>query len=132
MPIPLRSTRALRCVLNPVMLRLAGRGSLVELEHTGRSSGRTYRTPLLAFRRGDVVTVALTYGPSVQWLANIRAAGSCRMRMRGEVLTLGPPRAVDPELGRRRTTVPARWLLRWPIRCRDYIELDVTPPTKRA
>ncbi len=114
------------------MVRIAGRGSLVELEHTGRRSGRTYRTPLLAFRRGDVVTVALTYGPGVQWLANIRAAGSCRVRMRGEVLTLGPPRVVDPELGRRRTSVPARWLLRWPIRCRDYIELDVAASTERA
>ena len=30
--------------------------------HRGRKSGRVFRTPLWAFRRGDTYVIALTYG----------------------------------------------------------------------
>lgn len=132
MPIPIRITRFNRRFLNPAMLRLAGRGSLVDLEHVGRRSGRTYHTPLMAFRSADPgrndrdsVTVALTYGPDVEWLRNVRHAGGARMRMRGQILTLGAPRDLDPDEALRRITMPQRALLRWPVRCRDYIEMPV-------
>ena len=74
----------------------------------------------------DTVPMArgITRG-DVQWLANIRHAGRCRMRMGREVLRLGAPRRLDPEEGRARIPQPQRALLRGPIRCRDYIEMPV-------
>lgn len=120
-----RITRVNRRLVNPLMLRLAGIGPMVDLEHVGRRSGKVRHTPLMAFRRDDVVTVALTYGPDVQWLANIRSAGRCRMHMRGEVLTLGAPRVLESREGLARIPQPQRAVLRWPIRCQDYVELPV-------
>ncbi|VTR76684.1 nitroreductase family deazaflavin-dependent oxidoreductase [Cellulomonas hominis] len=126
MPITTRITGFNRRVLNPLMLRVAGRwGSIVVLEHVGRRTGTVRRTPLMAFRHGDTVTVALTYGPDVEWLRNVRAAGGCRMLLRGRVLRLGAPRPVDPAEAFRRVPQPQRTVLRWPVRCRDYVELPV-------
>ena len=39
--------------------------------HRGRRSGREYRTPVLAFRRGRVLIVALLYGTESDWVRNI-------------------------------------------------------------
>ena len=111
--------------LNPLMLKLAGRGPMVDLEHVGRTSGRTFHTPLMAFRSGDTVTIALTYGADVQWLKNIRAAGRCRMRIGGRVLALGPPVTVGTDEALAWIPNPQRTLLRWPIRCHDYVQLPV-------
>ena len=111
--------------VNPRMLRLAGRGPMVDLEHVGRTSGRTFHTPLMGFRDGDTVTLALTYGPDVQWLKNIRAAGRCRMRIGADVVALGAPVPVGPDEALPRIPQPQRTLLRWPIRCHDYVQLPV-------
>lgn len=124
MPIPKAVTKANRAVLNPVLGLLAGKGPFVVIEHVGRRSGRTYRTPLMAFRKGAAVTIALTYGPDVDWLANIRAAQHCRILIGGEVLRLGAPVDLAPEVGLRQVTQPARSILRV-IRCRDFVELPV-------
>ena len=125
MPMPPRMAAFVTRHVNPLMIRLVGHFSIVDLEHVGRRSGTVRHTPLMAFRDGDVVTIALTYGPEVQWLSNIRAAGGCRMRMGNAVLTLGPPEVRRPDEGLRRIPQPQRALLRWPIRCRDYVTLPV-------
>jgi deazaflavin-dependent oxidoreductase (nitroreductase family) len=80
-------------VINPVALRFAGRaGSLALVIHTGRRSGRTYRTPVRAFRRGDLVAVGANFGAASEWVKNIQGAGGCQMRLRGELLQLTRPR----------------------------------------
>ena len=132
MPIPMAITRFNLRFVNPLTLRLAGHGSMVDLEHVGRTSGAVRHTPLLAFRRGDTVTIALTYGPQVQWLKNVRAAGRCRMHIGGQIVTLGAPSDVGPDEGRSRVPQPQRTLLRWPIRCRDYVELPVLAESRSA
>jgi deazaflavin-dependent oxidoreductase (nitroreductase family) len=45
------------------------------IEHHGRRSGRPYRTPVFAFRRGSEVIVVLSYGRNSQWVQNLEAAG---------------------------------------------------------
>ena len=62
------------------------------LEHRGRTSGKAYRTPMNVFRRGDEYVFALTYGPDVQWVKNILAAGECRLVTGGRSLRLVGPR----------------------------------------
>ena len=87
-------------------MHLAGHGPFIELEHVGRHSGRVYRVPLNAFRTGDTVTFARTYGPRVDWLRNVRAAGGCRARIGREILTLGAPADLSTDVGMAR--MPAR------------------------
>ena len=81
MAIPRAVGKFNKVATNKVLVHLAGHGPFVELEHVGRRSGRVYHVPLNAFRSGDTVTFALTYGPKVDWLRNVRAAGGCRVRL---------------------------------------------------
>jgi deazaflavin-dependent oxidoreductase (nitroreductase family) len=124
MPVPKAVTQLNKKYLNRFMIRLAGLGPLVEVEHVGRRSGTVRRAVIMAFRRGDVVTIALTYGPDVDWLKNIRAAGGCRMHLGSRLLTLGPPRTLDAAEGLRRMPLGPRAILPL-LRSEDYIELPV-------
>ena len=90
MAIPHAVGKLNKVATNKVLVHLAGHGPFIELEHVGRRSGRVYRVPLNAFRTGDAVTFALTYGPPGR-LAAQRAGGR---RMPGAV---GPR---DPHPGR--------------------------------
>jgi deazaflavin-dependent oxidoreductase (nitroreductase family) len=77
------------------------------VEHVGRRSGTVRRTPLNVFRRGDRYVFALTYGPDVQWVANVLAAGECRMRTGGRWIRLAEPRRFRDQA---RREVP--WIVR--------------------
>jgi deazaflavin-dependent oxidoreductase (nitroreductase family) len=124
MPVPQAMTKVNKSVLNKALRHLAGHGWFVELEHTGRRSGRTFHVPLMAFDGGGVVTVALTYGRGVDWLANVRAAGGGRMHLHGELLVLGAPRGLTPQEGLSRMPQPPRTLLPL-LGCEDWVELPV-------
>lgn len=117
-------TRFNKAVGNKVLIHLAGHGPFVELEHVGRTSGRTYRIPVNAFRTGDRVTFALTYGPKVDWYRNVVAAGGCRIRMGRRWLTLGAPQGLVTAEGMSRMPVIARPILR-AAGVSDFIELPV-------
>ncbi len=107
-------------VLAPIVTRLPGFGRVV---HQGRHSGRTYRTPVLAFRRGERVIVALTYGPKTDWVRNVLAAGGCGLELRSGTLELGAPRLVhDPS--RRAVPRPVRLALRL-LDVADFLELRI-------
>jgi deazaflavin-dependent oxidoreductase (nitroreductase family) len=112
---------------NPISRHVAGWlpgfGILV---YRGRTSGRTYRTPMNVFRRGDTYVLALTYGPDVQWVKNVLAAGGCELVTRGRTLHLGSPRLFsDPS----RSRMPAlvRMLL-GPMRVTEFMELRIEQP----
>ena len=61
--------------------------------HRGRRSGRQYRTPLFAFRRGRTLVIALLYGEESEWLRNLRAGGGHVIRA-GRTFVVGPPEVV--------------------------------------
>ena len=46
--------------------------------HIGRTSGRTYRTPVNVFRDGNDYIIALTYGAETDWVCSVQAAGGCQ------------------------------------------------------
>jgi deazaflavin-dependent oxidoreductase (nitroreductase family) len=124
MPIPRFLRPINKALLNPTLRPLAGFGPFVEIEHVGHRSGLVRHTTLMAFRDGDVVTIALTYGSDVDWLRNVRAAGGCRMHVGRRLVVLGPPRTVAPEVGLARMPIGPRQLL--PIMgVRDFVELRV-------
>ena len=45
------------------------------LIHTGRRSGRRYRTPVMARRHGDQLRVPILYGLQSDWVRNLLTAG---------------------------------------------------------
>ena len=63
--------------------------------HRGRRSGRSYRTPVLAFRQERTLVIALLYGEESDWLRNLRAAGGGQVVRMGRTFELGDPRVVD-------------------------------------
>lgn len=103
-----RFRRFVNRVVNPVTMRVAGWLPWFGiLTYTGRTSGRTYRTPINVFRRGERYLFFLTYGSDAQWVKNVVAAGGCTIRMRGRDVRL-----VEPEV----VVDPARRMVAWPIR----------------
>lgn len=94
MPFPKAMTGVNRRMVNPAMRHLAGRVPLMGVvQHRGRTSGRAYRTPVLMFRSGNRVVIALTYGRDVDWVRNVIAAGDVTIRHRNRDL-----RAIAPEI----------------------------------
>lgn len=98
MPLPRWVARFNRVALNRVMRRLATRlPALGVVEHRGRKTGTTYRTPINVFQRGGRYVVWLTYGPEADWVRNVLAAGECVITTRGRQLRLVEPRMYRDE-----------------------------------
>jgi len=98
MPLPRALARLNRRITNPITRRVAGRlpGFAIVVHH-GRVSGRTYRTPVNAFRQPAGYVIALTYGPHAQWLQNVLAGGGCVLEVGGRQLAMTNPRLLrDP------------------------------------
>ncbi|MGH9246040.1 MAG: nitroreductase family deazaflavin-dependent oxidoreductase [Acidimicrobiales bacterium] len=92
MPLPRWLARLNRLATNKMMRPLTRRvppGAV--LIHRGRRSGREYRTPVLAFPTRDGFAISLTYGRRVDWLANVLAAGECRLERAGRTIALTDP-----------------------------------------
>jgi deazaflavin-dependent oxidoreductase (nitroreductase family) len=108
MPLPRRLAKFNRVVTNRVLGPFARYlPGFAIVSHVGRRSGRTYRTPVNLFRRGDGYVIALTYGGDSQWVRNVLAAGGADIETRGTRLGL-----TDPEVVRD----PARSLVPTPVR----------------
>jgi deazaflavin-dependent oxidoreductase (nitroreductase family) len=125
-PFPKRLARFNRVVTNrityPIARTLPGFGVVL---HTGRRSGRSYRTPVSAFRTPAGYVIALTYGPDSDWTRNVLAAGGCDLRTRGRTVGLTDPRLVHTRQ-HAAPPAPVRAVLRR-IGVQDYLEL-----TRRA
>ena len=65
--------RYLNRFTRPMARRLPG---FAILTHRGRSTGRTYQTPINVFRRGDDYFFFLTFGSDAQWVKNVLSGGS--------------------------------------------------------
>ena len=65
------------------------------LEHTGRKSGRRYRTPLLVFRTQSGFAILIGYGPETDWLKNVLAGGPTVLHKRGRAIALADPHIVE-------------------------------------
>jgi len=99
MQLPQHLARFNRRVTNPIQRLWAGwLPPFGILEHVGRRSGKSYRTPLNIFP-ADVdgqpgVAILLTYGPDRDWLKNINAAGGGRIRRTGATFNVTQPQTV--------------------------------------
>jgi deazaflavin-dependent oxidoreductase (nitroreductase family) len=100
MQLPQWLARFNRHVTNPIQRLWAGWIPLHGiLEHVGRRSGKSYRTPLVVFT-ADVggqagIAILLTYGPNRDWLKNVTAADGGRMQRYGRIFGVVDPRVVS-------------------------------------
>jgi deazaflavin-dependent oxidoreductase (nitroreductase family) len=79
--------------------------------HTGRNSGRIYETPVNVFRTEGGFTFALTYGRA-DWVQNVMATGSARLRTRRTTHEIGNPRIVSAPQHEKLPLLP-RTILAW-------------------
>src|SRR5215469_4031915 len=88
--------RPLTKILNPFMVRLAGRRffPMAQIHHVGRRSGKAYITPTSAHIRGDLLLIALTFGNQSDWSRNVRAAAGCTIRLGGRIYHATRPQLV--------------------------------------
>jgi deazaflavin-dependent oxidoreductase (nitroreductase family) len=86
--------------VNPVTSNVAGWAPGFGLvTHAGRTSGRSYTTPVNVFRDRDGFRFVLTYGSSANWVRNVLATGDCRLRTGNRTFRLVDPEVVtDPAL----------------------------------
>ncbi|WP_299571521.1 nitroreductase family deazaflavin-dependent oxidoreductase [uncultured Williamsia sp.] len=64
------------------------------VHHTGRTSGRAYRTPVVGFSTPQGFAIPLLYGPQTQWAKNLLAAGGGEVQQGGRRRALIGPRVV--------------------------------------
>jgi deazaflavin-dependent oxidoreductase (nitroreductase family) len=125
MPAPRWVARANKAGLNRVTKFIApwAPGWAVVI-HRGRKSGKTFRTPLWAFRRGDGYVIALTYGSTADWVRNVLAAGGCELETRRRRYLVSNPRVYRDENA---TDMPAfiRFMLRRVIKAPEFLSVDV-------
>ena len=113
MPIPIAIASFNKKVTNRLTAPFAGHlPGFAVVTHRGRTSGRMYRTPVNAFRRSDDYVFVMTYGPDVDWVRNVEAAGECDIKTRGRQVHLVQPRRFsDP--ARDAVPGPVRMILRF-------------------
>ena len=124
MPLPRAVARINRRVTNRLLTglatRLPGFGVVI---HTGRRSGRQYRTPVNVFRHGDHFTIALMYGINADWVRNVLAEGGCALETRGRTLRLSRPQLFHDE-SRHAVPAPVRLVLGL-VNVSDFLKLTM-------
>lgn len=83
--------------VNPILRNVAhtSHGPFALLCHVGRRSGKTYEIPIMVWRVEDGFVIALTYGPHVDWLRNLQAAGQGRLRWHKQEYVFRNPEFID-------------------------------------
>ena len=125
MPASSGIARFNRRFTNKLTLRVAGYlPGFAIVSHVGRKSGRTYRTPVNAFRTEGGYIIALIYGAQSDWVKNVLAAGSCELQTRGRRVRLTNPR-IEADKSKSWAPLPVRLILGL-IDAPQYMRLSAT------
>lgn len=96
MRIPRAVARFNRRITNPIQRMWADKlPGFALVVHTGRKSGRTYRTPVNAFSVPGGFAVLLGYGTRTDWVRNLLAAGGGELVHRRQRYLVTAPRLVN-------------------------------------
>jgi deazaflavin-dependent oxidoreductase (nitroreductase family) len=98
-PVPVKLSRRLarfnRVVSNPIQLTYAWLlPPWVVICHRGRRTGRSYRTPVNAYKHGRTLAAVVMYGEESDWVQNV-LAGDAQVVRAGRTYDLVSPRVVD-------------------------------------
>jgi deazaflavin-dependent oxidoreductase (nitroreductase family) len=87
-----RTSRAMK----PIAMRSAGTpGAYASvIQHVGRTTGRSYETPVGAVATDDRFLIALPYGTNTDWLKNVLASGSAVIVDEGKAHDVDRPEVV--------------------------------------
>jgi deazaflavin-dependent oxidoreductase (nitroreductase family) len=85
-----------KAVMNPVQMRSAGTpGAYASIiRHEGRSSRRTYETPVVAVPTEDGFVIALPYGDQADWVKNVLASGTATIVHEDDTVEVRDPELV--------------------------------------
>jgi deazaflavin-dependent oxidoreductase (nitroreductase family) len=75
-------------VVRPIARYLPG---FAIITHRGRKSGTPYETIVTAYRKGNVLAIALAHGKT-NWVKNVLAAGEAEVRLTGKTVHITNPR----------------------------------------
>ncbi len=92
MPMPLWWGHVNKRVFNP---RAVHNPKWQVIQHVGRSSGRTYRTPLEAQPVDDGFIFTLVYGSRSDWVQNVLASGTATLEIDEETVDLVEPVVIN-------------------------------------
>jgi deazaflavin-dependent oxidoreductase (nitroreductase family) len=90
-----------KLIFNPVQMRTAGRpGSFAGvIEHRGRVSGTTYRTPVGIRPTDDGFVIVLPYDTRPDWVKNVLAAGTATLSYEDETFEVDRPEVLPISWG---------------------------------
>jgi deazaflavin-dependent oxidoreductase (nitroreductase family) len=96
-PPVLNTVRKLGRATKPLVLNSAGTSGAYAsvVRHTGRTSGRTYETPVVAQATDDGFVIALPYGTNTDWLKNVLTSGSATIVDDGDTHEVDRPELAD-------------------------------------
>lgn len=95
MPVPMWVAKINKRFFNPMEIK---RGKSPVIIHDGRSSGKTYRTPIDAHAVEGGYIFILMYGSRSDWVQNILASGSAALSIDGDEVALGSPQLISEEV----------------------------------
>jgi deazaflavin-dependent oxidoreductase (nitroreductase family) len=81
---------------NPVQMRRAGNSGTFSsvIKHQGRTTGRTYETPVWAVPTEDGFAIAIVYGSRTDWVKNVFASGEAVIVHDGDAHPVHQPEIV--------------------------------------
>jgi deazaflavin-dependent oxidoreductase (nitroreductase family) len=91
-----------RAAGNPLQMRSAGTpGTYASvIRHQGRTTGRTYETPVWAMPTEDGFVIAIVYGSRTDWLKNVLASGTAAIVHEGDTHPVDQPEIVPMDSAR--------------------------------
>ena len=97
MPVPKWVAQINKRVFNKMELK---RGKRPVIIHVGRTSGKTFYTPLDAHKVDGGYVFFCMYGADSDWVKNVMAAGRATLKIQDEQLELVSPRLISREEAR--------------------------------
>jgi deazaflavin-dependent oxidoreductase (nitroreductase family) len=64
------------------------------VRHVGRSSGRSYETPVVAVEHDHTLLIALPYGERTDWAKNVLASGLASVVTHGQAYEVDQPHII--------------------------------------
>jgi deazaflavin-dependent oxidoreductase (nitroreductase family) len=115
-------------VTNRVLRGLAScsRGPFAIIGHVGRRSGKPYETVIMVWPTREGFVIALTYGPQVDWLRNLLAAGGGTVFWHKRLYAIGKPEPIDAQTALPAFPAPLRLIFRTFGRQEEFVQVKLS------